>query len=81
VVRPSAVAACFCPRGSELTPACNCTATRADMNRPMPIAAVQNGALGSCFSHNPAALGSNSGNTKNHRNNCTNSGMLRKNST
>ena len=29
----------------------------------------------------PAAFGSSSGSTKNHRNSCTSSGMLRKNST
>jgi hypothetical protein len=40
VVSPSAVAACFCPRGSEAMPAASCTATRADMNSPIPIAAV-----------------------------------------
>ncbi|MGY3440430.1 hypothetical protein ACVW17_000431 [Bradyrhizobium sp. USDA 4473] len=51
------------------------------MNRPTPIAAVQNGAFGSCFSHSPADLGSSSGSTKNQRNSCTSSGMLRKNST
>ncbi len=51
------------------------------MKKPMPIAAVQNGAFGSCFSQRPAAFGSNSGSTKNHRNSCTSSGMLRKNST
>ena len=62
-------------------PARSCTATRADMNSPTPIAAVQNGALGICFSHSPAARGSSSGSTKNQRNSCTSSGMLRKNST
>ena len=49
------------------------------MNRPTPIAAVQNGAFGICFSHSPALRGSNSGSTKNHRNSCTSSGMLREN--
>ena len=70
-----------CPRGSDPSPARTCSATRADMKKPMPAAAITNGASCKDLSQSPAATGTTSGSTKYHRNNCTSRGTLRNSST
>jgi hypothetical protein len=63
-------------------PARTCSATRAEVKKPRHSAAVTNSLAGmSCLTHRPQSGGSNSGTTKNQRNICTSSGMLRNSST
>src|SRR6266702_4669164 len=82
-VSPIAVPAMPCPRGSDMMPALTCSATRTEVKMPRHSTAgtyePQGGGI--CLIASPAALGRNSGKTKNHRNICTISGMLRKIST
>ena len=71
-----------CPRASDWMPARTCSATRAEVNNPRHSTAETNCAFaGLVCTIQLFSGGMNSGTTKYHRNICTSSGMLRKNST
>ena len=72
------------PRGSAWMPARTCSLTRAAVKSPSPSTAGTNDAHGGVIcliavTHRLAAA--DSGSTKNQRNSCTSSGMLRNSST